>query len=330
MAEEIFRTERTQGEEGAKDRVSARAIPCLSVAAIADDLLANRARLVPLSAGGLLIGRGEPDSFLQQSSPNELRIKDNRMSGRHAALLPTEGGILVEDLGSTNGTRINDERIRTGLLSPGSYLEVRHSLLACGVLDEAELLPLAETTMLGPTRSVDPSLLGILQRARQIAPSTVSALLLGESGTGKEVLARSIHEQSGRRGRWVAVHCGAIPENLIESELFGYKKGAFTGALSSQEGLVAAADGGTLFLGEIGEMPAAAQVRLLRVLQEHEVLPVGETRPRKVDNRVIAATNKDLRSLALGDSFAAISTRAWMASRFACLAWPSDGGISAC
>ena len=217
--------------------------------------------------------------------------------------LAPSGRILVEDLGSTNGTRINGDKVKEGLLTPGGYLEVGHTILLSGLAEEEGFLSLSETAMLGPTRSVDPSMLGIISRARLISPSQVSVLLLGESGTGKEVPARDIHERSGRKGRLIAVHCGAIPENLLESELFGYKKGAFTGALTSHEGLVAAADGGTLFLDEIGEMSSAAQVRLLRVLQEREVMAIGDTHPRKVDIRLVAATNKDLRGLALSGKF---------------------------
>ena len=135
----------------------------------------------------------------------------------------------------------------------------------------------------------------VILRARRVAPRSVPVLLEGETGTGKELMARAIHQASPRRDRpFIAVNCGALPPELVESELFGHEKGAFTGADRSRPGYFAAANGGTLFLDEIGELPAAAQVKLLRVLQEGAVVRVGATTPREVDVRVIAATNRTL------------------------------------
>ena len=129
-----------------------------------------------------------------------------------------------------------------------------------------------------------------------VAPTDAAVLVHGESGTGKELVARAIHERSPRNGRpLIKVNCGAIPENLFESEFFGHARGAFTGAIKDKPGRFELADGGTLFLDEIGELPLAMQAKLLRVLQEHEIERVGETRTRKVNVRVIAATNRDLK-----------------------------------
>ncbi len=144
----------------------------------------------------------------------------------------------------------------------------------------------------------------LYNRIHKVAPTNATVLVHGETGTGKELVARAIHNESRRRDNpLISVNCAAIPETLIESELFGHEKGAFTGAASTREGLVAAADGGTLFLDEIGELPLEAQARLLRVLQEGEVRPIGSVVSRKVDVRLIAATHRNLRKLAQEGKF---------------------------
>jgi transcriptional regulator with PAS, ATPase and Fis domain len=138
-------------------------------------------------------------------------------------------------------------------------------------------------------------ILDVYRMVDRVAPSMCTVLITGESGTGKELVARAVHNASGRAEKpFVAVNCGAIPENLLESELFGHARGAFTGAHASKAGRVTMAQGGTLFLDEIGELPLALQVKLLRVLQSHEYSPVGDTRTLRADVRVVAATNIDL------------------------------------
>ncbi len=144
----------------------------------------------------------------------------------------------------------------------------------------------------------------LYNRIHKVAPTAATVLIHGETGTGKELVARALHEESQRNNHlMISVNCAAIPETLIESELFGHEKGAFTGAASNREGLIAAADGGTLFLDEIGELPLEAQARLLRVLQEGEVRPLGSVESRKVDVRLVAATHRDLRKLAKEGKF---------------------------
>ena len=127
---------------------------------------------------------------------------------------------------------------------------------------------------------------------RRLAPSDSELLILGETGAGKEVYARAVHLASGRKGRFVAINCGAIPRELVESELFGYRQGAHSTAHQAKPGLIEEAEGGTLFLDEIGEMTGEAQIKLLRFLQDRELTPLGSTRPRRIDVRVIAATNR--------------------------------------
>jgi len=152
------------------------------------------------------------------------------------------------------------------------------------------------------TRS--PMMQECLQQARMVANSDARVLITGESGTGKELMARAIHRASDRKDKpFVAINCSAMAENLLESELFGHEKGAFTGATRSHKGLFQAAHGGTLLLDEIGDMPMRLQVKLLRVLQEQQVRPVGSTEPVKIDTRVISATHQDLNDLMIKGAF---------------------------
>jgi two-component system response regulator PilR (NtrC family) len=142
------------------------------------------------------------------------------------------------------------------------------------------------------------------QLITRVAPSSANVLVIGESGTGKELVARAIHELSGvKDGPFVAVNCGAIPESLIESELFGHKKGSFTGAIADKPGLFETADGGTLFLDEIGELPLSMQVKLLRALQDRAIRRVGGNETIKIDVRIVAATNKNLEEAAKKGTF---------------------------
>ena len=172
---------------------------------------------------------------------------------------------------------------------------VRKALGHQALVQENESLKAALKQGFGEIIGTSAAMQAVYSMVRRIQDSQISCLVRGESGTGKELVARAIHDGSPRAGGpFVAVNCGAIPEGLIESELFGHRRGAFTGALRDRVGYFAAANQGTLFLDEIGEMPLSAQVKLLRVLQERRVTQVGDTQAQDIDVRIIAATNRDL------------------------------------
>ncbi|MEW6746320.1 MAG: sigma-54 dependent transcriptional regulator [Planctomycetota bacterium] len=185
-------------------------------------------------------------------------------------------------------------------------LTVARALEHRQLLTQNELLEKEVQRLQGPTAIVgeSPAFKRVLQIAERVAPTSSTVLITGETGTGKEVIARTIHERSRRRDKpFLTVNCGALNENLLESELFGYARGAFTGADRHSPGLFETANGGTFFLDEIGNITPAMQARLLRVLQEGEILRVGERTPRRVDVRVLAATNADLRTAVRAGEF---------------------------
>jgi DNA-binding NtrC family response regulator len=229
------------------------------------------------------------------SSRADFVVDDDSVSRRHASLTLTPRGVLVEDLKSSNGTFYLGQRVEKMVLALGSHLRIGDIELYIDA-DPAAL----EAGGSGPERYRE--LLGVSAPMRELflklarlEGSLVNILILGESGTGKELIARSIHQGSAvARGPFVPVDCGAIPSGLIASTLFGHRKGAFTGAVTSQVGAFEAANDGTLFLDEIGELPLEAQPALLRALESGHIQPVGETTPRPVRVRVLAATNRDL------------------------------------
>lgn len=242
----------------------------------------------------------------------ELRLPDRNLSSMHARLVRTLDRWTLEDERSTNGSLINGARVERALVTDGDLIELgqtfflfREGLPALG----ADSAPDCAATTLPPSApgltTLSPALSIQLARLRKLAPSTLSILVRGESGCGKELIARAIHQLSGRKGPFVAVNCGALPATLVESELFGYRKGAFSGADDNRPGLVRTADGGTLFLDEIGDLPLPAQAALLRVLQEREVSPVGSARVFPVDVRIVAATHRDLDAMVQARQFRA-------------------------
>jgi DNA-binding NtrC family response regulator len=229
-----------------------------------------------------------------------VRIPDRWMSSSHARLEQSFGRWVLEDDDSKNGTIVNGEVVRRAVLSDGDLFELGHTMFIFfeGMTVAADAPDDIDLDQVSPDvpglATLDPELERELGKLQQVAESPIPVLLQGESGTGKEVLARAVHILSKRSGAFVAVNCGAIPANLVESELFGHKKGAFSGAVEDRPGLIRSADRGTSFLDEIGDLPASSQAALLRVLQEREVMPVGAARPVSVDLRVVCATHRNL------------------------------------
>ncbi|MFO8155963.1 MAG: sigma-54-dependent transcriptional regulator [Pseudomonadota bacterium] len=239
----------------------------------------------------------------------DLRLPD----GQGTAIIPrTEAPVIV--LTSYASVRSAVESMKEGavdyIAKPFDHDELTllvERTLRQGELERENAALRGELARHRPTSGMigeSPAMQTVFDRIRRVAPTDTTVLVLGESGTGKELVARAIHEQSPRRqGPLINVNCAAIPSGLIESELFGHEKGAFTGADSRHHGLVEAAEGGSLFLDEIGELPLEAQARLLRVLQAGEVRRVGANQARHVDVRLLAATHRDLQSLVAAGDF---------------------------
>jgi DNA-binding NtrC family response regulator len=227
---------------------------------------------------------------------NELVLVEDRTASRHHFEIQyTERGHLLVDLNSTNGTFLDGRRIERAYLSSGSQIRAGSSVITFAPIDEEVTIePDREGELCGMVGG-SVKMRQIFGLIKKIAPMDVSVIVQGETGTGKELVARAIHELSMRsRGPLVVLDCGAIPPNLIESELFGHEKGAFTGAVNSRPGAFERANGGTIFLDELGELRLDLQPKLLRVLENREVRRVGGNDVIEIDCRVIAATNRDL------------------------------------
>ena len=245
----------------------------------------NAGRAVTLE-GTVLVG----------SDPScHLVLDDDRVSGKHLELRPDGGHFLLRDLGSTNGTLYQGSLVTEARVPVGATLKLGHSFLGIQPRPEPLSVPPSQSRRFGDLVAeslVMRELFGVLEL---VAQSDATVLVEGETGTGKELVARGLHDQGARRrGPFVAIDCGALPESLLESELFGHVRGAFTGAAHTREGAFARADKGTLFLDELGAVPAAVQARLLRVLETRSVRPVGSDKERALDVRVVAASRFDL------------------------------------
>ena len=240
------------------------------------------------------IGHDGPALTHKTVSREHVRIEWDDQAGAH----------VLRDLGSRNGAWVDGVAVSSAWcpLRAGSVVrigdvvlvyELGHTLaIPDGVEVDRDAVP-------GDALAIR----GLRAQLERVAPDLSPALIIGDTGTGKELLAKELHRLSGREGRFVAINCATLGEQLIESQLFGHIKGAFTGAASDQEGLFRAAFGGTLFLDEIGEMPVSLQPKLLRAIQEREIRPVGSTEDVKVDVRIVAATHRDLTTRARAGDF---------------------------
>lgn len=226
---------------------------------------------------------------------NDIVLSDDTVSRHHCELVRTSDGIVIRDLGSTNGTRVSGARVQEGTFPPGTVLKVGEVEIGLRPAPQKlDLMP-SDKTSFGPAIGHSVSMRTIFALLERIAPTDATVLLEGETGTGKDVLARAVVGASKRANKpFVIVDCGAVSYSLIESELFGHERGAFTGAIATRQGAFELADGGTVFLDEIGELPLDVQPKLLRLLEMREFRRVGGNKIIHTDVRVIAATKRDL------------------------------------
>jgi DNA-binding NtrC family response regulator len=228
---------------------------------------------------------------------NDLCLTDPAVSRHHCVVRVNEDGVLVRDLGSTNGTTLGEYRVESAFLNPGARLRLGSSVLRFDVLSDEIRERLSELDRFGPMLGVSTAMRRVFALLERMAVTDSTVLLEGETGTGKELAAEAIREASARgAGPFIVVDCGAIPPTLIESELFGHVRGAFTDAREDRCGAFEMAHGGTIFLDEVGELPLEMQPKLLRVLEKGSVRRVGSDRVQEVNVRIIAATNRDLRA----------------------------------
>jgi DNA-binding NtrC family response regulator len=254
--------------------------------------------IVLLSERGELVGapvRIGPDPCVIGRDPHcQVVVDDPEVSSSHCELLATERGLLVRDLASTNGTFVNQVRVKEGELTTDARLSCGHSRFVVRVTG-SERVPISNAGSFGPIIGRSQVMRRLYTQLGKLAPHDLSVLITGETGTGKELVAHAIHEASRRRHRpFIIINCTTIPVSLAESTLFGHEKGAFTGASSRHPSPFVQAQGGTVFFDELGDLPPDIQPKLLRALENREIQSVGSTRTEKIDVRIVAATRKDM------------------------------------
>jgi len=247
----------------------------------------------PLQGREFVVNR---DTFtIGSSSHNDLSIEDSTVSKRHCEIDVEQSGYLIRDLDSTNGTLVQGVRVSSAHLAPGSEIQLGKTRIVFCPLQEANDIPLSHNEAFGAMMGRSVPMRRIFYLAETYSPADVTVMITGETGTGKEILAEEIHNHSSRRDKpFIVIDCAAISKELIESELFGHVKGAFTGANADRQGAFELADGGTVFLDEIGDLSPDLQPKLLRVLEKREIKRVGCNKVRKINVRIISATNRNL------------------------------------
>ena len=236
-------------------------------------------------------------TYVGRSAVNDITIEeDQSISSTHFEIKAEEDGFVLRDVGSTNGTKLGGCLIKEVYLSPNVSFRAGNTTFKIEPLDEVVEIPLSEDEHFHGVIGRSPAMREVFATLKKVAPSELTCLIEGETGTGKERVARAIHDASRRKDEpYVVLDCSAIPKDLMESYVFGHEKGAFTGAVEQKTGAFEQAEGGTLFMDEVGELDLSLQPKLLRVLENREFKRVGGTKTHKADVRVIAATNRDLR-----------------------------------
>ncbi len=234
----------------------------------------------------------------------DLILTDPTVSRRHAEIIVQEDRYLLRDLNSTNGTSLGGTPMLEAFLTPGARLGIGHSIVIFQPKKKWVRVAASEAEWFGELFGRSHAMREIFGLLERVSPTDLSCVIIGETGTGKELAARALHTKSHRSDRpFVVVDCGAVSQSLVESELFGHERGAYTGADRSRAGAFEHADGGTIFLDELGDLPSTLQPKLLRALEQREVKRLGAARPLSIDVRVIAATNRDLRAQVMAGKF---------------------------
>lgn len=238
----------------------------------------------------------KPSTKIGKREGNDLILSDKTVSRNHVEIEYTSDSFLLRDMNSTNGTYVNGTKVKEAYLAPGDIIKLGNTAIEFQAFSETAKIEPSSNEAFGAMVAKSRKMRQIFGILEKISPTFATVVIEGETGTGKDLVARAIHQFSTRKNKpFVVFDCSSVAANLIESELFGHEKGAFTGAIKSRRGAFEEASGGTIFLDEIGELPIDLQPKLLRALEQREIRRVGANLPTAIDVRVICATNRDLK-----------------------------------